>query len=222
MTRQFFKATRPDGTSFHDSTTRWEVGKTVRLRDSIPRENAGLCGPGVLHASDEPGETLISGSWPCRLFTVEGKPFLGPEGHKWGFRQLKVVEELPAWQALGPNGEAVAYVIEQTKTITPEQATQLGAAGGAAWGAAWGAARSAARGAAWNTARSAARGAAWSATRGAAWGAARNTARGAARSAAVDAAAGAVVRDLISDEHYQLLAGPWISVMGDPFEEIGA
>ena len=50
-------------------------------------------------------------------------------------------------------------------------------------------------------ARGAARGAAWLAARGAAWG------------ATATVAAALVVRDLISDEQFQVLYGPWASVM---------
>jgi hypothetical protein len=121
---------------------------------------------------------------------------------------VKVVRELPAWQALGPNGEAVAAHIEQCKTITPEQARQLDAA--------WFAARDAARNAI------AAGFAAWYAA-SAAWPAARDAARNAiaaqvaawpAAYAAWDAAFVLVVRDLITPEQFDRLYGPWASVMG--------
>ena len=46
--------------------------------------------------------------------------------------------------------------------------------------------------------------------------AARDAAWDAAWYAAWDAALACVVRDLLSDEYFQTLAGPWISVMGDP------
>jgi hypothetical protein len=57
---------------------------------------------------------------------------------------LRVVEELPAHLALGPNGEQVATFIERCATITPDQWKRVAAAWGAAWAAAWDAAGAAA------------------------------------------------------------------------------
>ena len=79
----FYKATRPDGTSFYDGVTRWQVGRIVR--HPAPMLEAGLCSSGVLHFSDAPGETLVGGSWPCRLFEVEPRgEVIGPDEHKYG------------------------------------------------------------------------------------------------------------------------------------------
>ena len=135
----YYKATRTDGTSFYDSATKWTVGRITRHPN--PETSKGLCSSGVLHISDAPGETLVGGSWPCRLFEVEPRSALiSGDEHKHGCTAVKVVRELPAWQALGPNGEAVAAHIEQCKTITPEQGRQLADAGYAAGYAAWDAA----------------------------------------------------------------------------------
>jgi hypothetical protein len=175
MSRIFYKATRPDGTDFHTGTVRYEVGKRVR-----PAKHTGkrrFCGPGLLHAADVPAETLVGGSWPCRLFEVTGKPVAGLDDrhpHKAGFRELRVAREIPAHLALGPNGVEVARFIEACGTITPEQANDLAAA----------------------------RDAAWVAARDAAW----------------DAAGALVVRDLITPEQFDVLTGPWVSVMGRSWE----
>ena len=166
----YYKATRPDGKSFHDGTTTWTVGKITRLPKSEQRTT--LCEAGVLHASTEPGESLVGGSWPCRLFEVEPVGELITEAehpYKVGAHAWRVVREIEAWRALGPNGEAVAALIERARTITVEQAERLRAAWGAAWGAAWDAAR--------------------------------------------NAALALVVRDLISQKQFQVLYGPWASVM---------
>ena len=184
----YYKATRTDGTSFYDSKTKWTVGRITRHPN--PNTSKGLCSSGVLHISDAPGEVLVGGSWPCRLFEVEPRSALISGGdHRHGCTAVKVVRELPAWQALGPNGEAVAAHIEQCKTITPEQGRQLDAA--------WFAARDAARDAAWFAARDAA----------------RDAAGYAAGFAARDAALALVVRDLITPEQFDLLYGTWASVM---------
>ena len=111
----------------------------------------------------------------------------------------------------GPQWQEIIAQVRAVSGATPEQIEDLAAARAAAWDAAWGAAQAAARGAAWDAARAAARDAAL----GAAWDAAWDAARAAAR----DAALGLVTRDLIgtgtyTQEHYNLLTGPWRQVMG--------
>src|SRR5579885_2159758 len=222
----FYKATRPDGTDFHSGTVLYEVGKRVRPRDRVPRNEAQLCGPGLLHAATVPTETLVVGAWPCRLFVVEGKPVAGLDDehpYKAGFRQLHVAEELPAWQVFGPQGQEVVALIERAGRLIADEMQRLDAAWDAAWGAAryaaWGAARYAAGDAAGDAARYAAGDAAWDAAwcaaRYAAGDAARDAARDAAWAAAGDAASAFVVRDLISDEDFRTLYGPWESVIGE-------
>jgi len=229
----FYKATRPDGTSFYNGTTKWQVGCIVR--HPAPDLSLGLCSAGVLHISDAPGETLVGGWWPCRLFEVEPRDdMIGSEEHKYGCTAVKVVRELPAWQALGPNGEAVAALIKRCRTMTYDEAEQLFAARYAARSAAWSAAGYATGDAAWDAARSAAWSAAWdaagSAARYATGDAARDAARyaawsavgyaatyaagEAARDAARYAAWALMVKDLITPEQFDLLYGPWASVMG--------
>ena len=217
--KTYFKATRPDGTDFHTGTVQYTVGESLPRIPKVAGVARRCCTSTVYHASDTPSETLIGGSWPCILFEVTGR-VVASEGHKHGFVTLKVVREIPAWQALGPNGESVARLIEQAKTITATQAEELraawdaarGAARDAPWDAAWVAAWDAAR----DAARGAARGAPWDTPWDAAWVAARVAARDAAWVAARDAAVAFVVRDLITEEQFQLLAGPWISVVGEP------
>ena len=206
----YYKATRPDGTDFYSGTILYEVGKTVRPKK---HSSPSICGPGVLHAADVPAMTLVGGSWPCRLFEVAGKPFVGFDAehpHKAGFKQLRVVREVDAHLALGPNGVEVARLIESCRSITPEQAKNLRAAWDAARAAAWDAARAAAR--------DAARDAAWAAARAAAGAAAGAAARDAVRAAVRDAARALVVRDLITPEQFDTLTGPWVSVMGRTWE----
>jgi hypothetical protein len=221
----YYKATQPDGTDFYTGRVSYEVGTTLPVIEVTEGVKRQCCTATVYHASVTPSETLIGGSWPARLFEVEGEP-VAEEGSKRGFATLKVVRELEAWKVFGPNGEAVVRLIEQAKTLTPAQAEALNAAGVAARNAAWYAAGNAARNAAWYAAGVAARNAAWdaawyaagNAARNAAWYAAGNAARNAAWDAAGDAAGNAalalVVQDLITPEEFHTLAGPWISVMG--------
>ncbi len=197
----FYKATRPDGTDFHTGRILYEVGKKVRpAKTSLTPQ---ICGAGYLHASDAPGEVLVGGRWPCRLFEVTGKPAAGfndAHKHKGGFKQLTVVREIDPYLALGPNGRYVAGIIERIRKADSEEIKKLVAARGAAWGAAWEAAREAA----WEAAREAAREAAWGAAWEAAWGAAR------------EAALALTVRDLITPEQFATLYGSWQYVMGKP------
>ena len=210
----YYKATRPDGTDFRTGTVDYAAalvsGQTlVHPEQTLIADEAQT----YFSVSTEPGETLIGGGWPCRLFRVEidkDAERSQVHRHKACTRTVRVVEELPAWQALGPNGKAVAAFIEGA------------AAGDAAWDAAWAAAGDAARDAAWAAARAAARDAARAAARDAARDAARAAAWDAARAAAWDAAraaAGAVLaivtRDLISPEKFNALMRPWRILTGE-------
>jgi hypothetical protein len=225
----FYKATQPDGTDFYTGTVDYAAalaaGKPVRRKPAA--EEYWTCSDLVYHAADAAAETLVGCRWPCRLFEVTGRP-VAQAGHKFGFRSLRVLREIPAHLALGPNGEDVAALIDQASRITYDQARELDAARvaarvaardaawdaarvaarDAAWDAAWDAARDAAWDAARDAARVAARDAAWVAARDAAWVAARDDAR-----VATHAAAALVVRDLVSDDVFDTLYGPWASVM---------
>jgi len=213
----YFKATRPDGTDFATGTTRPVMGEWMpRIEGRIE-----LCKRGY-HVSDAPAETLIGGSWPCRLFEVEiaeDVPAEYIDGHKRVVHTYRPIRELPAWQALGPNGESVAALIDRARTLTPEEAERVNAArvaaGTAAVNAAWDSAGTAARVAAGTAAVNAAWYAAWYAagTWEAAVTAAWDAALGAAWDAARDAVLALVVRDLITPEQFETLYGPWASVM---------
>lgn len=215
----YYKATRMDGTDFYSGTVDYagalESGKRVRV--STPKSDYyRCCTSDVLHASSMPTETLIGGSWPCRLFEVSGRP-VAREGHKRGFRTLKVEREIEGWGALGPQGKQIAALIDAAGKLTRQNVLDLDAACGAAWDAAWDAAWGAARDAALGAARDAARGAA----RDAAWGAARDAAWG----AAWGAAGSLCLRDLVGidsrfqQEHYDLLTKAWREVMGPIHED---
>lgn len=120
----------------------------------------------------------------------------------------------------GTNTDAVRNLIEQASKLTGTEAETLATVwddaweaaaldAWRAWDAAWAAARDAAVGAALDDA--------WASARIAAGLAAGDAAGGDARPPAGDAAQAAVVHGLISDEQYQILAGPWESVMGPIF-----
>lgn len=196
----YYKATRPDGTDFHAGTIDYaralETGEVIRH-------------PAKKMIRDEPW-TYLSVSvhpanctgmeWPCRLFRVEpvGRTLKAQLSEsKRSCSALRVVEELPAHMALGPQGEEVVALIERCRSLTTEEGRRLDAAWDA-WDAAWGAWDAwDAWDAAWNAARNAARNAAWGAAWNAAWA----------------AAPALLTRDLISTEHFDLLYGPWREVM---------
>lgn len=188
----YYKATQLDGTDFHTGSVDYAAhlasGEPLPTKRDV--EYPQCCTGTVYHASTSKADTLIGGAWPCRLFEVEGES-VASEDNKRGFYTFKVVRALPAHEALGPNGEAVVALIGRAGQMTPEQVRDLAAAGAGA--AAGDAARAAAGDAAWDAARAAAGGAAG----------------GAARAAAC----ALVVKDLITTEQFNLLYGPWASVM---------
>jgi hypothetical protein len=135
----------------------------------------------------------------------------------------------------GPQWEHVVALVRRAAVLTADEVQQLIAAWVAVWDAArvavWVAARDAVWVAVWDAARNDAQDAAWDAARVAAWVAVWDAARYAARDAAWDAARYAawaaardaaralVARDLIgqhgfTQEHYDLLTDPWVSVIG--------
>ena len=91
--------------------------------------------------------------WPCRLFRIEpvGRTLTAINDSKRCCHALRVIEERPAHEALGPQGEQVAALIERARALTADEVGGLSAARdaardaawAAAWDAAWGAARDA-------------------------------------------------------------------------------
>lgn len=133
----YYKATKTDGSSFNASPDGTRPIYAPGFTYTIPKNERRpqMCSSGVLHASDVPAETLIGGSWPCRLFEVTGKPVVGPEGHKFGFYSFDVVREIEAWRALGPNGLEVAAFIAAVRGTNAKQQRGVAAARAAAWDA---------------------------------------------------------------------------------------
>jgi hypothetical protein len=198
---QYYKAVRPDGTSFYDERTQWELGRITR-HPSADLEQHGGSPARYLSVSVSPTD-CTGFRWPARLFRVVpvcGHKVIAPDRpdlpNKRASDAWKPVEELPAHQLFGPQGVQVAALIDRSRNLTASEIDALVAAwdaarivtGPAAWDAARDAARAAARDAARAAARAAARVAAWDAARAAAWDAARAAARVAARDAARDAA----------------------------------
>lgn len=190
---RFWKATGPDGMDFYTGSI--DYAAALHSGEPLPELSGGeFPGGGWYHVGVHP-TSCVGMRWPCRLFVVEPVGQVEHEGQeKAGVRSLRVVEERPAYEALGPQGEHVAALISRVKRLTPEEVRRLNAA----------------RDAAGYAAGYAARDAVWYAALGAVWYAAL----GAARDAAWYAACALLVRDLISAEHYRILTGPWASVIG--------
>ena len=228
----YYKAVRTDGTDFRTGTVRWlppvgdpmpEGGLIVR-HPTATTPSFGDDAADYLSVSTEPAN-CAGMQWPYRLALVEAAdaavwtPDATALPNKRAAVVWRVVAEVDAWQALGPQGREVAAIIDRARMLTTDELRQLGAARvaarGAAWGAAWVvawvAARDAARVAAWVAARDAARSAAWVAARDAARDAALGVAWGAAR----DAALATLTRDLITGSQYDLLMAPWRTAIGD-------
>ena len=199
----YYKAVRPDGTDFWSGRVRWVPA------DGLPEEGWRVDHPTStewemdhsthLCASSEPANCM-GFWWPCRLLAVEPITEVHHHGRsKWSALSWRVTGELPALQALGPCGEAVARLVGGLRLMTPEQAQ---------------AARDAARLAAWD--------AAWDAARDAAWDAAWDAARLAAWDAAGVAARALVVADLIRPHHFGVLTSPIAEAMPELWAEVMA
>ncbi len=196
----YYKATTPNGTDFWSGTIDYaaalETGEIIEHRATMIRDDPSTYLSVSIHPTNCTGMR-----WPCRLFVVEP---VGPHqpckriSHKVICSALRVIEERPAHEALGPQGEQVAATIERAARLTSDEAERLNAA----WkkDVAW-SARAEARAAVRAEARAdAARAAAWF---------------DAACDAAWDAALALLTRDLISSEHFKTLYGPWREVIGD-------
>ena len=241
MADTYYKAVRPNGASFHNPGFRW-LPEGWTSGDPIPdgwtvthpNYSPTACDAGYYLSAATVATDCAGMAWPCVLLEVEPvgevrTPHPSGLPHERAAAAWRVVRELPATDALGPQGAVVAALIERAGRLSVDEAKRLDAAWDAAWtaardaawGAAWTAAREAAWTAAWEAAREAAREAAWEAAIDsawdAAWGAARTAAWEAARTAAREAARtalGLIARDLISRDHYDMLTLPWRSVVG--------
>ncbi len=208
----YYKATRPDGTDFYSGTI--DYAAALASGDVITHPVGDITQGAESYLSVATVATDCTGMhWPCRLFVVEPvgdvkHPASSDLPNKAACAAVRVVAELPAHEALGPQGEHIAALVTRCRALTLDELNRLSAARDAARDAAWDAARGAAWGAAWDAARDAAWDAAWDAARDAAWDAARGAAWG--------AALGLAARDLITTEQYRLLVGPWASVCGWP------
>lgn len=211
---EYYKAVRPDGTDFYSGTIDYLAGGVIRH----PNPDLGSTDAShYLSVSTEKAD-CTGFSWPARLLRVEPVgDVVSPDPrdlpNKRAVGALRVVEELPAHELFGPNGEQVVAFLEWLPTLTRADWLEVGRA----WVAAWDAARYAARDVARYAVRVAARVAAWDAARVAARVASRDAARDVARDAAWDVAWYAtwdatvvlLVRDRLPADHFKTLVAPF-------------
>ena len=215
MTETYWKAVRMDGTDFHTGIVRWlpPVGEPLPEGGLIvlhPTARTRTTGNAVHYLSVATVPTDCTGKeWPCRLARVERtwaavwQPDPDALPSKMASWQWRVVEELDATLALGPQGREVAALVERLARLTDSETAELATAGDAVFLtdlaadlAAWSAVRAV---------RNASMSAAWSAVR---------AVRNASWVAAWHAALALIARDLISTEHYSLLTRPWRTTIG--------
>ena len=192
----FYKSTRPDGRDFYTGTVDYAAALTSgEPIIAPPCDNHDFPGPKWLHLATVPTQ-CVGMSWPCRLFEVEPADDLGGDRprheHKVGATSVRVLAEVDAHVALGPQGVQVAALIARCATLTADDVRRLDATRDGARDTAWDAA--------WVGAWVGARGTAWVATR--------------------DATRGLLLRDLIGQRPgwdqaaYDLLTGPWRRTIG--------
>ena len=207
----FFKSTRLDGTDFYSGQV--DYASALASGEPLPELSGDVefPGPGWYHLATVPTE-CVGMSWPCRLFEVEPADDLGGDRprheHKVGATSVRVLREIDAHVALGPQGVQIAAFIERCATLTADDVRRLVGA----WVGA--------RGTAWDTAWDAAWVGAWVGARGTAWVATLDAAQGTAWVATRDATRGLLLRDLIGQRPgwdqaaYDLLTGPWRRTIG--------
>ena len=145
----YWKAVREDGTDFYSGTVRW-----APEQGDIPAEGIAVAHPTSTAWGEDHSTHLCASTsptdctgfkWPCRLLEMEPVAEVHEHaGSKVSALSWRVVRELPAMQALGPQGAAVAALIDGLR--------RLDAARDAVRVAVRVAARDAARDAAWDAA----------------------------------------------------------------------
>ncbi len=199
----YYKATRPDGTDFRTGTV--DYGAAL-LSGEVVRHHRPRMIPGeastYLSIATDPVGTMSGGVWPCRLFEVEpvGEALPSSElRYKRAVSALRMVRETEPHRVFGPQGEQVAGLIERSARLTRRE---LGALKEKFLAARYATDRAAiaAGGAINESGRNAAEWVAWHAV-------------GRNRPSLPEALTALIVRDLISEEHFNLLYAPWASVM---------
>ena len=211
----YYKAVRPDGTDFYTGTVRWapEQGDIpAGFLVTHPTSKEWKRNHATHLCASTAATDCVGFKWPCRLLKVA--PVAEAEVHQHGGPKVsalawRVLRELPATQALGPQGEAVAALIAGVGRLDAESLALLAdAAQVAVWDVERDAAWDAARLAAFRAARDTARDAAWIAG----WRAGREGAR--------DAAVALVAWDLVTPAHRDTLTAPVRTALPDLWADV--
>ena len=138
----YWKAVREDGTDFYSGTVRW-----APEQGDIPAEGIAVAHPTSTAWGEDHSTHLCASTsptdctgfkWPCRLLEMEPVAEVHEHaGSKVSALSWRVVRELPAMQALGPQGAAVAALIDGLRRLDAEALARLADAWDAARDAAW-------------------------------------------------------------------------------------
>lgn len=127
----YYKATRPDGTDFQTGSIDYAAALATGETIEHPAAKMVRHDPATyLSVSIHPAN-CTGMRWPCRLFVVEpvGRTLKASlNNSKHSCHALRVIEERPAHEALGPQGDQVAALIERARSLTIDEATKLAAA----------------------------------------------------------------------------------------------
>ena len=157
----YWKAVRPDGTDFRTGTVQWAPPPGHEGEWIVRHPTASSIGDDAseyLYVASVPTD-CAGMKWPCRLLEVEAVGEVTTPNrampHKRAGVAFRVLREVPATEALGPQGEHVAALIRSIPDITRTPTERVALAWYATWNAAWDAARDAVRDAARDAARDA-------------------------------------------------------------------
>jgi hypothetical protein len=96
MVKTYFKLAQPNGFDFYSGKTinyREAIGKTVSVPEASRHLPTTLCSSTVIHACPNPNDCFVGAKIPCSVYVVEGRPVVDDD-KKFGFRRLKVIEEI--------------------------------------------------------------------------------------------------------------------------------
>jgi hypothetical protein len=167
---KFYKLAQPDGWDFRTGQTinyRENIGKAVRVpRFDFPDEKRALCTDTVLHASRTAIDALQYAKIPCSIYCVQGNPIVR-DTDKFGFKELKVLEEVPPTEfdeLLGFRYQEVLHPFDPRtigrKEVGREELEEL-----RAWASVWDSVRASVWASVWDSVRASV----WDSVRASVW-----------------------------------------------------
>ena len=175
---KFYKLAQPDGWDFRTGQTinyRENIGKAVRVpRFDFPDEKRALCTDTVLHASRTAIDALQYAKIPCSIYCVQGNPIVR-DTDKFGFKELKVLEEVPPTEfdeLLGFRYQEVLHPFDPRtigrKEVGREELEEL-----RAWASVWDSVRASVWASVWDSVRASVRASVWASVRASVWASVR-------------------------------------------------